>query len=438
MPLIDLSLVTTTLLRLLKARVDPLWAGLFPPSPPNPPPPSITYTGVSSASMTGDQALGMFLYYASEDPHFKNLPPFYADQPPVRFTPMGIQLQYQLVATAADLGDADSAALRSQRLFGLALKTLHDFPNLDRNTSIGGLVFPPELQGTDNVIRITQRTIPPNEVSNFWTGGNQTVRLAAYYEVSATLLEPDKPQLRSGRVLRYGVQIFVNGAPHLDASRTTVRFRLPGETTDRTAEVSPGEAAIGENISFEGTDLNGDFTTLLINRSDWDSPQEVGLDWGVIAGVDSILAQVHPQASLEDIVPGVYSAAARVTRNRQMPDGTIRAFPQVSNEVPFTVATQITNPAYNTVAVAVANIVTVTGGVFQHADVEAENVRVIIGSEPIPLEPSLALTAGHFEITSATQLRIQFPIAGLASGDTLPLRVIVNGAENSPRWVQVP
>jgi hypothetical protein len=244
--------------------------------------------------------------------------------------------------------------------------------------------------------------------------------------------------LRSGRVLRYGVQIFVNGAPRLDTSRTTVRFRIPGETTDRTAEVAPGEAAIGENISFEGSDLNGDATTLLIKRSDWANSQEVGLDWGVIAGIDSILAQVHSQASLEDIVPGFYSAAARVTHNRQMPDGSIRAFPQVSNEVPFTVAPQISNPAYNAIAVAVANIVTITGNVFQHPDVEQENVRVIIGAEPVPIETSLALTAGHFEIVSPTQLRIQFPIAGLVTGATLPLRVIVNGAENSPRWVQVP
>ncbi len=438
MPLTDLSLVTATLLRLLRARVDPLWAQLFPPSPPNPPPPVITYTAASSTNIANDHALGMFLYYASEDPHFKNQPPVFKDQPPVRFTPMGLQLQYQLIANAPDLGDPDSAALRSQRLFGLALKTLHDFPSLDRNTSVGGLVFPPELQGSDNVIRITKRNLPPNEVTNFWTPGNQSVRLAAYYEVNTILLEPDRPQLRVGRVLRYGIQVFVNGAPRLDTSSTTVKFRIPGETSDRTVEVAPGEVAIGENISFEGTDLHGDATTLVIRRSDWATPQEVGLDWGVIAGTDSILAQVHSQAGAEDILPGVYSAAARVTRNRLMPDGSMRAFPQTSNEVPFTVIPEITNPAYNAVAAAVGDIVTITGSVFQHADVPPGNVRVIIGAEPVPLEPSLALTAGHFEITSPTQIRIRFPIAGLVPGATLPLRVIVNGAENSPRWVLVP
>jgi len=121
-----------------------------------------------------------------------------------------------------------------------------------------------------------------------------------------------------------------------------------------------------------------------------------------------------------------------------MPDGSTRAFPQASNEVPFTVVPQISNPAHNAVATAVGNIVTITGNVFQHADVSPENVRVIIGAEPIPIEPGAVLTAGHFEIVNATQLRIQFPVAGLGSGATLPLRVIVNGAENFPRWVQVP
>ena len=434
----DLSLVTTTLLRLLRARVDPLWAEFFPPSPPAPPPPAITYTGVSSATISGDQALGMFLYYASEDPHFKNLPPTYRDQPPIRFTPMGLQLQYQLVAHATDLGDPHGAALRAQRLFGLALKTLHDFPSLDRNTSFGGLIFPPELQGTENIIRIAIKNLPSNEITNFWTAGSQAVRLAAYYDVNATLLEPDRPVLLSGRVLRYGIQIFVNGAPRLDTSEATVRFRLPGETTDRTVDVRPGEAAIGDDISFEGTDLIGDATTLLIKRADWTESQEVGIDWNVVAGTASILARVQSAAGSQDIVPGFYTAAARVNRFRQMPDGSIRSFPQASNEVPFTVVPQISNPAHNVIATAVGNIVTITGSVFQHPDVAPENVRVIVGAEPVPLEPSLALTAGHFEIVSATQLRIQFPIAGLASGATLPLRVIVNGAENFPRWVQVP
>jgi hypothetical protein len=121
-----------------------------------------------------------------------------------------------------------------------------------------------------------------------------------------------------------------------------------------------------------------------------------------------------------------------------MPDGSMRAFPQASNAVPFTVAPSITNPAHNAIAVAAANVVTVTGGIFQHADVLPEHVRVIVGGEPVPIKPAGPLIAGRFEIVSATQIRFQFPIPGLTSGGVLPLRIIVNGAENAPRWVQVP
>ena len=435
MSVLDLSLVTTTLLRLLKARVDPLWAEFFPPVPP---PPTITYTGVSSDKLK-DHSIAMFLYSANEDAHFKNQPPFYQDKPPVRFTPMGLQLQYQLVSHVDDSGDADAAILRSQRLFGLALKTLHDFPSIDKTTTFAGsIIFPVPLQGTDNVFRITLKNIAPNEVTNFWTAGNQFVRLAAYYEVAATLLEPDRPELKGQRVLRYGVQIFVNGAPRLDTSRSTVTFRIPGESTDRTADVQPAEAASGETLFFDGTDLNGDSTSLLIRKVGWDTAQEVGTDWGVVAGPVSISAAVQNAAGAKDVVPGVYSASALVTRFRTMPDGSTRAFPQESNQVPFTVAPTITNPAHNVVAVGVGNIVTITGGIFQHPDVAPEGVRVFVGAEPVPLEPVGPLSPGHFEITSATQLRISFPLAGVVSGSTLPLRVIVNGAENAPRWVLVP
>lgn len=437
MPLNDLSLVTATLLRLLRARVDELWAGFFPIPPP--PIPVITYTGLSSAQISGEHVIAMFLFHANEDPHFKNQPPYYTDRPAVRFTPMGLQLQYQLVAHAGDMGDIHATAIRAQRLFGLALKTLHDYPSIDRNTTVGStIVFPPELQGTDNVLRITLKNINPHDATNFWTAGTQPVRLAAYYEVSTALLEPDRPRVYGGRVLRYGVQVFVNGAPRLDASRSTVRFRLPAETTDRTAEVQPAEAADGESLSFEGVDLNGDVTTLLVKKSGWEESAEVGIDWGVVAGSDGIAAQVRNRAGGRDVVPGVYSAAARVTRNRRMPDGSMRAFPQTSNEVPFTITPTVSNPAYNVVAMAVASIVTITGGPFQHADILPEAVSVVAGPAVIPLEPTAALTPGHFEVISATQLRFRFPIAGLASGDVLPLRIIVNGAECSPRWVQVP
>ena len=96
--------------------------------------------------------------------------------------------------------------------------------------------------------------------------------------------------------------------------------------------------------------------------------------------------------------------------------------------------------AYNGIAAAVGlqKIVTVTGSTFQDPEVPPENVQVIVGPEPLPIETAMALTPGHFEIVDANHIRFRFPIGSLNSGDVLPLRIVVNGAENAQRWVRVP
>ena len=143
----------------------------------------------------------MFLYYAIEDPHFK-ISAVFRDHPPCGHSD-GVLLQYQL-CPCRDW--AIPMRCSSAHAFLVALKTLHDFPSIDRNTDFGGPIFPVELQGTENVIRINKRNIPPPEVPNFWSAASQSIRLAAYYEVNATLIEPDRPALLSGRVLRYGIR----------------------------------------------------------------------------------------------------------------------------------------------------------------------------------------------------------------------------------------
>jgi len=445
MPLSDLSLVSRSLLNLLTLRVTEGWQSLYTDiTPHNAMVPALSFSLLPSDDLTGDQTVGLYLYHAIEDVHFQNPPPVSADVPPVRFSPMGLRLYYQLNAHA-DTND-EPALQRVQLLYGLSLKTLHDFPSIDTNTVVSTgtgdkTVFVGDLVGSDNVFRITFMHVPEDRASQFWSSSTKPVRLAAYYEVSVALLEPEPTQRRSGRVLRYGVQVFVNGAPRLEASQNTVTFRVPSETADRTVDLQPGEAAVGESMSFVGTDLDGDVTTLMIRNTGWPSAVEVGSDWGVVAGTSSVFAQIQPEAGAQSILPGVYSAAARVTRNRTMPDGSIQAFPQTSNEVPFTVAPAISSPPYNATAKeapAGSATVTVVGGPFQDAALPAGSVQVIVGPEPVPLQAVGPPAAGNFSIASPTQLVIQFPIAQLNSGDVLPLRVIVNGAENAPRWVQVP
>ena len=217
--LLDLSLVTQTLVSLIDKHVTalPAAAGIG----------GLNVSAVEPEALAQENSIGIFLYHIAEDPHYKNAAPVSSDLPPIRFTPMGLNLYYQLHTHSPT--DGDPGVFREQLLMGLAMKALHDFPVIDDSTEIGGLpVFPADLQGTDNRLRITLQPIPPNEATSYWTAGKQPLGLATYYQVSVILLEPDKPIRRSGRVLKYGIFTFTRGAPRLDGSRATVTFTDPG------------------------------------------------------------------------------------------------------------------------------------------------------------------------------------------------------------------
>lgn len=450
MPLLDLSLVTATLQNVILRRVR---AGLIALNQPATVLSALSVSALPTDQLTGDATVGFYLYHATEAPTLKNFPPPSQDTPPVRYTPMGLELFYQLSAHSA-LG-GENGPLMAQRLFGLAMKALRDFPVINRNTLVEALpAFPTELQGTENFFRVVLQSIPANEASQFWTGGNQSVRLAAYYQVSAALLEPEAPSRFSGRVLRYGVQTFVSGAPRLDTSRSTIVYRVPGESANREAIVQPAEVAIGGQLTLQGTDLAGDATTLLIKHSRFTEPVEVGLTWGVSATNDRIFATVQALAETQVMLPGFYTMMAKVTRRRKMPDGSWRDFSGTSNEVPFVVAPLLTTPNALTVATADATgIVVVQGHLFRHPELADHDLKVVVGPTTLPRETTAVLTPGNFEVVDATTLalppvlddparpfviRFRFPVAGLNSGEIVPLRIMINGAENSPRWVEVP
>ena len=426
--LLDLSLVTQTLMTTIdhfinslptaeKSKVSPWLVSALPPD-----------------KLTGDRTIGIYLYHAIEDAQYKNLPPPSPDVPPIRFTPMGLDLFYQLSAHSELLGDA--AAETEQTLMGFGMKALRDYASIDDSTSIGGLpVFPLDLQGTDNRFRIDLMMVQPEQAVNYWTAGSHALRMSAYYRVSAVLLEPDKPKLRSGRVLLYGIYTFLRGSPRLDGSRSTIIFRLPGEASDREAEAIPGEAPVGGTIQLFGSDLSGDVTTVLINGPGFPALYEGAGDWGVSAVSDKVFLTIPSRAGLTVIVPGLYSAIVKVTEKRVMPDKTVRDFSKTSNQAAFFVTPSIVKPIPPPNA---QGIVTLTGGVFQDTAIPPGVVQVFVGAASLLPKPAGPLNPGQYEIVDATHVRFRYPIPGVASGDTLPLRMIVNGAESAPNWVQAP
>jgi hypothetical protein len=423
--LLDISLVSQTLVSLIDKHVNASpEAGKVSP---------LVVTSEPSDKLAGDHAIGIYMYHVTEDPHYKNLPSPSDEEPPVRYTPMGLNLYYQLTAFSGLNGE--TATLKEQIMMGLAMKALHDYPVIDDSTQIGASkVFPAALQGTENRFRITLQPIPSTEAINYWTSSSRPLRLAAYYQVSVVLLEPEKTKSHTGRVLTYGIYSFVRGSPRLDGSKSTITFLLPGEPSARQVEVQPAEAPIGGKLVFFGSDLSGDETTLLLKNTRFAAPIEVGIEWGISATENQIFAVVQPKAGLTSVLPGIYSAIAKVTTRRMMPDKKLRAFSQTSNEAPFVVTPRIDSIS----APTPAGIVTVNGAVFKDIDLPVDAVELFLGAKAIPLKGGGPLGPDQFEVVDETTLRFRFPVAGLNSGDVVPLRLIINGAESAPNWVTVP
>jgi hypothetical protein len=179
MPLHDLSLVTTTLTNLLTKWIEQSQLGT-----------ALNNLNVSSLPpdrLSGNQTIGLYLCSVVENAHYKNVSSATPEpRSAQRGFPIGLDLYYQLTAHS-DAGAG--AALQEQQLFGLAMNALHNYPRIDDSTTIGGQkVLPVDLQGNDNVFRVTLQPVPFTQSSRPWNSGNQPFRLAAYYMVSPVLL----------------------------------------------------------------------------------------------------------------------------------------------------------------------------------------------------------------------------------------------------------
>lgn len=449
MALLDLSLVTKALAKLIEERVEALLdtyitSSVWPanrkltvsPMPPD-----------ELQEPEGD-VLGLYLYHVIEDAHFKNTPPPSSDQPPVQYTPMALNLYYQLNAHS-DQKDA-TGTYREQLLLGLATKSLHECPVISDSTEIVGkndktvkILEEVGLSGDGNRLRIALQPVPYNEAVSYWTAGSSPLRLATYYQVSVILLEPEKPKSRVGRVLTYGAYPFVSGAPRLDSSQNTVSFSLPDGSASQEVELQPAQAPpappppgavpTASQVAFTGSDLTGDSSSLWLKNARWeDELVEADSTWDVAVQKARVTATIQQTASGKAVLPGIYGALVKVVRKRTTSDGKTRTFEHLSNELPFVIT-----PHIDKTATAASGRVTVTGYAFQHGTPAKDlKVQVYVGDRRLEAKSSGNPGPGEFVVTSETVLKLQ-PPAELASSGWVPLRILVEGAESLPEWIEV-
>jgi hypothetical protein len=380
-----------------------------------------------------DGSLGIYLYHLSEDPHLKNQPSVgtSADPVPVRYTPMGLNLFY-LITTDAKT-HAEIKMLDAQLLLGLAIKSLHDYPVLSDGSVVENIKVFEEvgIDKTDTHLRITMQPTAPNEAVSYWTAGQSPLRLSAYYNVSVVLLEPEEPPTRAGRVLDYGVHTFVTGSPRLATSRNTLTLTIPDTGVTQEIELRPAQVSIGSRLEFLGVNLSGDDIKLVINNSRWSEAVSADLSWGATATDERVIATVQEQIDGNDILPDMYTAKILISEHRTMPDGSTRTFIKSSNETPFTIT-----PRIDTISAPdVSGNVTVTGFRFRHADIAADDIQVFLGRDPLSIGTAGLLNPGEYAITSPGNLELRL------TADTLPghvpFRLLINGSESPPAWIEV-
>jgi hypothetical protein len=416
--LLDVSAITKTLLNVLRAAIpaSPVWPGgqvlNTSPHPPD--------------KLSGPNTVGLYLYHVAEDAATKNVPPMRSAPPDLRFTPMGLNLFYVLRAFS-DL--EDESTYREQLIMGLAVKALRDYPTIDDETRVNGAtVLDVDLQKKENRLRIVLQPVPPSEAVSYWTAGQAPIRLAAYYQVSIVLLESDDVDLRIGRVLDYGVFSFLGLGPRLDSSASEVGFTTP-DGVARTVKAVPAQAAAGQQVEFLGSGFTGGRVGLAIRGPRWANFVEVDATWGVVATTDRVLTTVQPLANGTPVPPGVYEASVILTRRIVEPDGRVRDVAATSNVTPFTVIPGVTN-------VVAAGPPSTQFAVMGSGFTPAAAVEVYVGAERL-VPHALPLADGQFHIDGDKKITLRLP-AGLASGSTPPLRILVNGATAPPWWVKVP
>jgi len=435
MPTLDLSLVTQSVITLLEKKIPTY--GVLPAAP------ALAVSSAPPDLLKGARVLGFYLYHLREEAHTKAQDWPIDDEVPQRYKPMGLALYYVLTAhcegAAANLTQTTYA---EQTIMGLAVKTLRDFPVLDKDTTVtvSGVATPvmaPGLANDANVIRLNLQPIQHQDAIQYWTAGTQPLRLAAYYEVCATLIEPEKPASRRGRVLAYGVHTFVRGTPRIDGTRNAVSFTIPGEAVPRDVQLSPAEVKYNATLEVHGTDLKGDRTALLLSHRDFAAPIEVDAPWTLATDGQVLTVTVRDGIGATPLMPGTYGAIVRTVARRRLPDGTSRDFEFVSNESAFAIV-----PRIDLVTIAAVGDSRIDGVGFDPALITpASDVDLIVGDQRLTLRTAGgALAPGQFRVRQLPAppfLLFRFP-ASLVTGSTVPLRLIVRGAESAPQFVVVP
>jgi hypothetical protein len=373
-------------------------------------------------------ALSVFPYSFEEDPNRKNFPAPPGSSPPVRFTPLALNLQY-LVTSICEAGTESSAYNNEQLLMGLAAKAFHDYPVLDHTLRIPSemyiddeaFVLPPQLRDERDEIRIDPHPATLDDLNKVWTACSTPLRLSAIYRVGVILMRPERPQPRPVPVLSRSARARSFHQVWLGRSESDTIYTLPGETAEKKFCGSPATAA----FRLIGSGFVSRAMRVLVYRRPWEDPIDVTESWGmVVQSATTVALTVAESPAGPPIVPGIHQIALETDGVR-------------SNAVELLICAAInpTRPAsdgdplppgLDPAGVSPGDIsLTIHGGPF--AGVDIDSLEVYIGSHRIAAS-DLTIERTCIETALPAELTPGFHV----------VRVVVNGVGSPPtRWLEV-
>jgi hypothetical protein len=120
-----------------------------------------------------------------------------------------------------------------------------------------------------------------------------------------------------------------------------------------------------------------------------------------------------------------------------LPNGTIREFRHDSNQFPFTIA-----PRIDTISPPVSDVVTITGYIDPDPNINLD-IQLYLGANRLTRTTGGGgLNAGEYRVTGPDASKISMVelklLAPLASQQSIPIRIMVAGAEAGPAWITAP
>lgn len=193
------------------------------------------------ASGSGGPQLNLYLYQTTIDPAWRNTNPNGKDGLP----PLGLNLHYLVTA----YGD-DGFEVQDQQVFGSAMRTLNDYPLLDRSQiavlgGTNGIGAKSELHLQLERVRLSLLPMSLEELSKLWMTFQTPYRISIAFEASVVLID-------GRRTLPSALPVTSIGKDQRGPIMTTDRFP---SLTEIEAPFRQNAVRLGESFTVRGRNL---------------------------------------------------------------------------------------------------------------------------------------------------------------------------------------